>query len=293
MIGDYPIVSFDTGAHNKLVEDGCLSEPILAGIKSGLFFRFVGLSIDELIACSDPIKRAALRASCGRLQQGPSDCIYAHNEMLRLHILAHKQNPSFDWKTVNVRAWEYEKGIQQPALILDEELSKTQLSHQRNSGKEYDHVLVQLRPKLQKIFKDNGEDPPPTFRQAAARAEAANPNLIVGMGKPLYDHIAGTDASEETIKQFIDACPPFRAVIYALLMRWYQRAVRDPRTGEKYAAGWNDLFMAAHLPYCDKFVTAEKKREQEKCLREIAAVANLETEILSYDDFCDSFLVVV
>jgi hypothetical protein len=51
------------------------------------------------------------------------------------------------------------------------------------------------------------------------------------------------------------------------------------------------MFMAMHLPYCDKFVSAEKYGEQERCLREIAFVAELETEILSYDDFCDSFLV--
>jgi hypothetical protein len=123
MIGDYPIISFDTSSYNQLVNDGPLSDPIFAGIKSGLFIRFVGLSIDELIACSDPGKRAALRACCGRLQEGPSDCIYAHSEMIRLHILAHKQNSAFDWKKVNVRAREYEIAIQQRALILDEELS--------------------------------------------------------------------------------------------------------------------------------------------------------------------------
>lgn len=61
--------------------------------------------------------------------------------------------------------------------------------------------------------------------------------------------------------------------------------------GRSSQAGRNDLFMAVYLPYCDKFVTAEKLREREKCLREVVAVADLETEILSYDDFCNSFLV--
>ena len=39
MIGEIPIVSFDTSAHNRLVDDGSRSEPILAGINSGLWFR--------------------------------------------------------------------------------------------------------------------------------------------------------------------------------------------------------------------------------------------------------------
>ena len=81
-------------------------------------------------------------------------------------------------------------------------------------------------------------------------------------------------------------------LIYPVLLSWYDRAVRDEK-GEKIEAGRNDLFMAVHLPYCDKFVTAEKYGEQERCLREVALVAGLETEILSYDDFCNSFLVTV
>jgi hypothetical protein len=117
-------------------------------------------------------------------------------------------------------------------------------------------------------------------------------SLIWSMGKLLYDPVAKTDASEAPIKEFMGACPPFRAVIYAMLMSWYDLAVRDG-IGEKFEAGRNDLFMAVHLPYCDKFVTAEKYGGQEKCLREVAFVADLETEILSYDHFCDSFLVTI
>jgi hypothetical protein len=75
-----------------------------------------------------------------------------------------------------------------------------------------------------------------------------------------------------------------------MLMSWYDLAVRDDK-GEKFEAGRNDMFMSVHLPYCDKFVTAEKYREQERCLREVAFVAGLKTEILSYDDFYNSFLV--
>ena len=77
-----------------------------------------------------------------------------------------------------------------------------------------------------------------------------------------------------------------------MLMSWYQLAVRA-ETGERFKAGRNDLLMAAHLPYCDKFVTAEKCGEQEKCLREVAILAGLETEVLSYEDFSNSFLVTV
>ena len=60
MIGHLPIISFDTSAHNRLLRDSSRSEAVLAGIKSGLFFRFAGLSIEELVATPDPTIRAAL-----------------------------------------------------------------------------------------------------------------------------------------------------------------------------------------------------------------------------------------
>jgi hypothetical protein len=62
MIGDSPIISFDTSTHNELVKDGPRAEIMLAGLKSGLSFRFVGLSIDEMVATANPTKRAALFA---------------------------------------------------------------------------------------------------------------------------------------------------------------------------------------------------------------------------------------
>ena len=290
MIGDIPIVSFDTSSHNRLVGDGPLSEPVLAGLKSGLSFRFVGLSIDEMVATADPAKRAALFAYCSRIQDGLSECIYPHNELIKRMVVEHHKNPAaFDWKTVDVKAREYERAIRTRELVDDEALSAAQRADLKARRKEYEDMWAGLRPELEAVFKKHGEAPPPTFRDGVARMQSGG-NLMWHMGKLLYDRAAETDASEATIKEFMKACPPFRALIYAMLLSWYDRAVRDEK-GEKFEAGRNDLFMAVHLPYCDKFVTAEKYGEQERCLLEVAFVAGLETEILSYDDFCNSFLV--
>lgn len=51
------------------------------------------------------------------------------------------------------------------------------------------------------------------------------------------------------------------------------------------------MFMSVYLPYCDQFVNAEEKGEQEKFLREIVNLAGLKTQILSYDEFCNSLLI--
>jgi hypothetical protein len=69
------------------------------------------------------------------------------------------------------------------------------------------------------------------------RLQSGEGRLIWGMGKLLYDRAAETDASEATIRQFMDVCPPFRALIYAMLMSWYDLGVRDPHYWRKVQGG--------------------------------------------------------
>src|ERR1700722_14785663 len=292
VIGNLPIITFDTSAHNRLVEDGDRAEPPIKAIKAGMFFRFAGLSIEELISTPDPTKRAALFTSCARLQQGSTDCIYPQNELIRLLVVEHFKNPSaFDWTAVDVRAWEYEDAIRRRYFITDEQLAADQRRELKNRQKSYKQMFSNLRPELRKVFEDHREAPPITLREAVSRLQGTEKSLIWSMGKLLYDRGAETDASISTVKLFMGACPPFRALVYAMIMSWYDLGVRDPHVGEKFKAGGNDLFMSIYLPYCDKFVTAEKNGEQEKCLKEVAILAGLETQILSYDAFCNSSFV--
>jgi hypothetical protein len=291
MIGDIPIVSFDTSTHNELVKDAPRAEIVLAALKSGLSFRFVSLSIDEMVATADPAKRAALFAYCSRIQDGLSECICPHNELIKRMVVAYHKNPAaFNWKTVDVKARGYERAIRSRELVNNEELSAEQRADLKTRSREYEDMWARLNPELKEVFKKYGEAPPPAFREFVARVQSQG-SLIGYIGKLLYDRAAETVASETTIKEFMETCPPFRAMVYAILLSWYDRAVRDEK-GEKFEAGRNDMFMAMHLPYCDKFVSAEKYGEQERCLREVAFVAGLETEILSYDDFCNSFLAM-
>jgi hypothetical protein len=294
MIGHVPIVSFDTSAHNRLVDDGSRSEALLAGINSGLWFRFAGLSVEELFACPDPDKRAALFGSCQRIQRGPSECLLSPNLLIEKLVLDHFNNPkTFNWKTVNVRWLDCEKAISNPKFFAAEQVSMEQrefLSERKRLSK---LEFASLRPEIQGHFERHGELPPTTFRPAISRLEEAEGGSVWAMAHRYYDLVTTMDTDEATVKEFMDVCPPFRSLVYARFIPWYNRAVRDYSAGERLSAGSNDLFMSVYLPYCDQFVTAEKNREQEKCLREVAAVAGLDTEILSYDDFFEGFLVTV
>ncbi len=291
MIGSSPVVSFDTSTHNRLVDDGPRSEPIIAALRAGFFVRFAGLSIEEIIATPDASKRAALFASCRRLQAGPHDCIYPHNELLRRLIVEHAKKPGdFDWRAVDVRAHEYEREVNRGEVITDDGLSAEQLQSAREVEKAYEKMFSDLRPKLEKVFAAHGQAPPPTFKAVLPLVQATG-GLAWSIGKLLYDRASDTDASEATIREFMSVCPPSRAIVYAILLSWYDRSLRDRHTGERFRCRRSDLFMAACLPYCDQFVTAEVNGEQERCLREVASAANLNVEVRSYDDFCASFLV--
>jgi hypothetical protein len=162
----------------------------------------------------------------------------------------HNSPAAFNWKTVDVSGREYEKAIRRSALINDDSLSAEEKSHPKARNKEYEDMWSNLHPELDEAFRRHGEDPPPTFREAVARSQREG-SLILSILKLLYHRTAQTDASASTMQNVIDPCPPLRALIHAMLMSWYNLSVRDDK-GERLEAGRNDIFMAVHLPYCDK-----------------------------------------
>ena len=108
-------------------------------------------------------------------------------------------------------------------------------------------------------------------------------------GAGLYERVAGKEPTDDEIKAFMDACPPFRATCYGLVMAWYNGSLRTP--DGRPTAKRNDLMMAAYLPYCDRFVTADWAQKKE--LSETAAEAKIDCEVLSFEDFDRSFAVAV
>ena len=292
MIASRPVVSFDTSVHNRMLDDGAAqSDAMFAGLKSGYVVRLTGLALEEMVATQDSSRRVALIACTGRLQHGPIDTLLPQNEILWLLILAHKAAPdSFDWKSVNVTTSDYAKVFSNRNLIADDVHSTQAREDLKQRKKKFGCYWSTLRPKLDKEFERCGEARPKTFREVLPRIQVEG-GFVWSIGKDLYDHAAETDASETTIRQFMDSCPPFRAVVYANLLVWYHRSLRDLLAGEKFSAGGIDLLMAIYLPYCDQFITAEIGGEQEKCLREVAIAADLNTEVRSYDDFCSSLLI--
>lgn len=283
MIGEIPIVTFDTNAHNRLIDDPH-SEFVLAAMKS-MWFRFAGLSIEELFATSPSSRRDALFGSCRQMQNGQSECFLPSNLLIEQLILAHFNEPvSFNWKTVDVRWPDCERAIRDPKFYDDEQVSKEQRDFQWDRRQSDKQRFIKLRPKLQAIIEAHGEVPPTTCQEAISLLEGVGNKPMWYKAGFYYDLVTTADSTEATVKEFAAACPPFLALVYAVLLPWYNNAVRDPLKGERVIAGSNDLYMSVYLPYVDIFVTDDAN--QEKALREVACLAKLKAQILSYDDFC-------
>jgi hypothetical protein len=58
----------------------------------------------------------------------------------------------------------------------------------------------------------------------------------------------------------------------------------------KKLAGRNDQMMSVYLPYCNRFVTRDKKQLER--LRDIAWEERLDCQVLSYKNFWAGFEVV-
>src|SRR5579863_9585528 len=280
-----PRIILDTTGINALEDGGAASEPLMRGLQCGFDVILTAASADEILSNKNPGRRDALLSRFGRLLCS-AKCIWPPNEIIRLLISAHFRNPTeFNWTAVDVRAQAYEVAI--PSRDFDDDLCAQQRKEQFEVDKQFEKISKGLRPLLDPILAKDPSKRPAMYREAVSIA-VMDGGVLWSFGQALYESNSGSEPSEVEIKNFMDACPPFRATCYGLVMAWYNGSLRlqDGRP----TAGRNDLMMAAHLPYCDRFVTADWA--QRNALHEIAAESKIDCAILSFKDFDLSLTVL-
>lgn len=284
-----PRIIFDTTGINALKDGGAASEPLLNGLACGFQVILTGMNADELIATPTAAEREALLSLFNRLL-GSAKCIWPPHEVIRLLVSAHCSNPpEFDWMKVDVRAHAYEVGLTR--RDLSNEICTEQRTQQFKLENDFKKKWKGLRPKLDRVLRKEPSKRPNDYREAAAIAVRDN-GVLWGLGQAMYKYVSRKEPTEVEIKSFMDVCPPFRAACYGLVMAWYNWSLRV-QDGKKQAdkAGRNDLMMATYLPYCDRFISNDWP--QRKNLHDLAAEAKIDCEILSFNDFDQSFALVV
>jgi hypothetical protein len=281
-----PRIIFDTTGINTLENSGAASAPIMRGLACGFDVILTGTSFGELIATSRAERREALLRRCDWLLQSAT-CMWEPNEIIRLLICAHlRDRTQFDWRNVDVRARVYEAAL--PRRDFVEAICVEQRSQHFQLEKNFKKYWTRLRPKLDKILAKEPSKRPNSYEEAVG-ISVRDAGVLWGVGQQLYKYVSQSEPTEAEIRSFMDACPPFRAACYGLVMAWYNWSLRV-QDDETPTAGRNDLMTAAYLPYCGRFISDDWA--QRKDLREVTTEAMLDCEILSFEEFDRSFTLV-
>jgi hypothetical protein len=286
------VLTFDTSAHDRLVKLGESANPLYNSIRNQFFFRLAGSAFEEMVSVPDAADRLAQLDGCRRLTQNRWwDCLYPPGEVLRLFIAAHAADPiNFQWRNVDVRSGGLAYELRTGELTADDALAVLQKSEQYAAQADYRQSWQRVRAALEPIFRQQKLPRPKTFAEAYRNHSGS---LLPALGKGLYDAglratsaLRGESATPDTdpsqIQHFLENCPPFRAMLCGVMLSWFNTSLKH-KSGERFAAGRDDMFMAVYLPLCDLFVTRD--RDQHKCFAELAQYADVGTEVSYFDEF--------
>jgi hypothetical protein len=264
--------------------------------------------MDELLATPELKDRTKFFDYCRKISPDGIICLASAGLIIQKMITIFSRDAnSFDWTQVPVGLKAYEDAIARfEDIVEDEELSAEQRSFAEKTNTAFEEWFSKLRPELQEIYKKAGRKP--HGYADVLRLAQEEGGIFWGFAKELYRTAQewnfspdGPDPEREgparmsapgddTIKKFVSSCPPFRCVVLAFILTWYDRSVREADTGPRFKAGRVDQFMSAYLPYFPQFITNDGP--QRKCLQEVAYVCSLNTQVRLYDDFYNGFLVM-
>jgi len=275
-----PSLGFDTTTLNRLTDAGD-SDALLAGLSAGFHVRLTGTNVEEIIATSNPTRRAALLATC-RLLLGGGDCILPFQVIVSKHIIDFYSNGrSFEWQQVNVRFRDCEMLLSRPEG-LDSDLPDKQRLFAIELDKQFSSVFENAKAPFEELFAANRTERPTGFADSLARLQVAG-GAYWTMAAAFYQKVTKVTPDEQSMRFFVSHCPPYRALLDAIFIAQFDRCFRViPDGGPSLRAGAIDLYSAAYLPYCELFVTDD--RRQRECLKQVASEASIVSAVLSYQE---------
>jgi len=277
-----PTVGFDTRGINQIEDGGEHAEQLMKALRSGFEVLLPAMTVDELLStpATKKPRREKLLARCDQLLAS-GQCLWPPHWILQLLIQEHFKNPRlFDWTKIDMRARVYERAVIERDFT--DQLCVRQRKEQFEVEKRFEKMWKELRPRLDEVLLQDPSKRPTSYREAVTIATIEG-GVLWGIGRGLYDYITHGAVTEAEIRAFVGVCPPFRAACYALVVSWYEIALKLRSPEEDSPAGRNDLMMGVYLPYCEKFIADESS--QSTSLREITAEASIECDVLSLEQF--------
>jgi hypothetical protein len=282
-----PVVIFDTSAINHLSKEQHWSG-LVAALGHGFYMRVLATNFEEVAATVRSEERRNLLLSVSRSLLTGGDCILPFNWLLERHVEEFDKNPAYDWQLVPVCPLPLARALLDDRRLFSDELAAQQLLHARQLQDDFEAPFERIRPEFEEIFRRHGRriDSFTEFLGVMFRPGGS----YWAIAAELYRHVAGNSLDEEKVRRFTAACPPFHAVLVAYARAQYERCVAQvPAAGKKRLANRVDTFMAAYLPYCAQFITADE--DQYRCFSTAVSELNLTTSVLMYDQFWNSLLI--
>lgn len=269
---------FDTSAVNALAADS----EIDAIVRALGFSYHVGITetvLAEVVAHPDEGERRSLLKILDRLLH-PGHCVMPFQWIIEHQAEAYHKDPKgYEWRNLNVRFFDGEQEIFRQEVV--HELSDETRTRNRQWDKDFRVIFSNAKPAFQKIFEERNEARPSL--RAVTEHLMADGGAYLTIGAGLMERATGTRPDEAAVKDFIERCPPFKALLIALCFSQYDRCIRGEHEPSLGKAGRYDMFSAVYLPYCRFFVTNDEG--QCKALRAVAELMDGEMEILMYAEF--------
>jgi hypothetical protein len=276
-------LSFDTSGINRLIDPRVEPAVALAAIQTAFHPRLTGTSVDEIIADSEPSRRSRQLDACKTLMR-EGDVLLPFHELLRNHIVAFEGGRAYSWRAVPFEAFDYRREIALREITTDA-LSEEQLQHAVTSAEEFETIYADARPHFDAIFERDPDQARPAVEEVLEAFQQPGGSFWE-MAARLYERACGHRPDEGAMRKFVDLCPPFRTILYAMVLAQHDRVIAEKTDRERAKlAGRVDVFSATFLPYCAIFVSDD--RDQQRFLRKVVELSGLTTEILWFNTFLD------
>lgn len=208
----------------------------------------------------------------------PGTCIMPFQWIIEHQAKAYQANSAdYDWRKLNIRFFDGEQEIYRQEIV--HELSEETRKSNKKWDRDFKALFRVARPAFQKLFETEER---PSLKAVTDHLMSGG-GAYLSIGDGLMERATKVLPPEIVVKDFIDRCEPFKALLLALVFSQYDLCIRDPRKASLGKAGRYDMFSAVYLPYCGAFVTNDPG--QWKALTAVANLAACEAEILMYADF--------
>jgi hypothetical protein len=279
-------IIFDTSGLNALADDS-ESRPITKSLAVGFQVRLSETNISEIAATPKQERRLHLLDLCKHLVQA-GEVIRPYHWIVQEMARQYTTDPArFDWRQVEVRFPELEEEVARRRFLENAGISDEMRADNDATNSDFELLFRKSRGMLAPLFEE--------YKATNVSISDVLDLLTVeesplwALAGDVYGKATGRHLTRPEIHEFIECCPPLRAILLGICIGQYHWGVKKEREQALYKAGALDLFMTVYLPFCDRFITNDSG--QCNALRLVAERAGFATEVCMYADFRRGFLI--